>query len=321
MLIRPLDRWSLFAAVGLLSIYVALTVTALDDNSATFDETNHLVRGLYALNTGDFRLSREHPPLINMLQALPVHYFYRLALPIPSAEDYPYFRYSQTVLWKAAPNGVLMIEMGRLVSIGLTVLLGALVYHWSRLLQGPGGALVSLAAFVLSPMMLAHGALVTTDVGLALTMLLYWYSVWRFIRQPAASTAVLTSITLGLSVASKHLALLNIPVTFIVLAWTFRANSFGPFDWSSLRRALISALLIGTWLLGAWFIVWASYGFTVGAWSGIDWVVPAPDYWRGLLDGWSHLESGREYFLDDQRSPSGWFRYFPLALFYKTPWP
>jgi hypothetical protein len=63
-----------FAGLCILLTYVALTVTALNANSATFDEANHLVRGLYALGKGDFLLSREHPPLVNLLQAIPSHF-------------------------------------------------------------------------------------------------------------------------------------------------------------------------------------------------------------------------------------------------------
>lgn len=309
------------AGLCLLLIYVALSVTSLDDNAATFDEANHLVRGLYALGNGDFLLNREHPPLVNLLQALPSHFLQSPAIPTASAGDYPFFAYSQTVLWNAGNDGVAMIRSGRLVSIALTVLLGALVYHWSLCVHGQGGALISLASLVFMPMLLAHGALSTTDIGLALSMLLYWYCVWRFLHHPTALAGALAGFALGVALASKHLAWLNVPVTVLVLLLAHRQGAL-VMRGISRPRDLVNALsLTMLWLLEALLVVWACYGFKLGAIPGTGLTIPAPDYWSGLIGGWTNLEQGRLFFLDNATSTEGWFSYFPRAFFYKTPWP
>ena len=56
----------------LLVVFVFLSVSSSIQKSATFDETNHLLRGLYPLSGKGFILNKEHPPLVNILQGLPV---------------------------------------------------------------------------------------------------------------------------------------------------------------------------------------------------------------------------------------------------------
>ena len=310
-----------FAGLCILLAYVVLTVTALDDNSATFDEANHLVRGLYALGKGDFLLNREHPPLVNLLQAMPSHFLQRPVMPTAQASDYPFFGYAQTVVWNAGNDAFAMIRSGRLVTIALTVLLGALVYHWSLQVHGRGGALVSLASLVSTPMILAHGALITTDIGLAVSMLLYWYCVWRFLHRPTALAGALAGFALGIALASKHLAWLNVPVTLLVLLLVHRKGAL-LIRRVSLPRDLMPALILTSlWLFEALLVVWACYGFKLGAIPGTELTIPAPDYWSGLLGGWSNLEQGRLFFLDNVTSTEGWLSYFPRAFVYKTPWP
>jgi hypothetical protein len=61
------------------------------------------------------------------------------------------------------------------------------------------------------------------------------------------------------------------------------------------------------------------YGFGVGRLGGSGFVVPAPDYFEGLSQGWRYLREGRVYYLDGEISDKGWIAYFPLAFVYKTP--
>ena len=66
-------RWCPRLAVpALLAVGAVLAITALLGDSITFDETWHLTSGVSYLETGDFRLAPDHPPLSKMWAALPL---------------------------------------------------------------------------------------------------------------------------------------------------------------------------------------------------------------------------------------------------------
>lgn len=68
--------------VGLLLLCWALALGSAVQKSSTMDEQNHIARGAAYLGTGDPRLSVEHPPVVNVLSALPAHLLLDLHLPL-----------------------------------------------------------------------------------------------------------------------------------------------------------------------------------------------------------------------------------------------
>jgi len=56
----------------LLLLAFGLLMYNAQAQSPTMDEQNHMARGYALLRTGDPRLSLEHPPLINLLEAVPL---------------------------------------------------------------------------------------------------------------------------------------------------------------------------------------------------------------------------------------------------------
>ena len=60
------------ALLALLALFALQAGLSSPRKSAAFDEEYHLAAGYAYLRTGDFRLSRSHPPLVNVLSALPL---------------------------------------------------------------------------------------------------------------------------------------------------------------------------------------------------------------------------------------------------------
>lgn len=60
------------AAACILLIFGALAFINAEATSPTSDELTHLAAGLSYLETGNFRLNREHPPLLKAIAALPL---------------------------------------------------------------------------------------------------------------------------------------------------------------------------------------------------------------------------------------------------------
>jgi len=170
----PFEFWAHAAIVPMLMLVAAaLAVTSLVGDSITFDETSHLTAGFSYLKTGDFRLAPDHPPLAKLWCAWPL-----LLMDVgwPFGDDPDWVRPAVFLLgrkWLFKLNdGQHLMVVGRCMMV--VVLLGACLatYVLGRRLFGSAAGLVALALAALSPEMLAHGRLVTTDVPITLLLVL-----------------------------------------------------------------------------------------------------------------------------------------------------
>ena len=319
-------------AMLLLLLFVLLAGDTSRRKSATFDEGNHLTRGLYPLSGQGFRLNEDHPPLVNLLQALPVWLTMAPQVPRPRELVYPFFSYSDQVLWRSGNDGPAMIQVARLVTVGIGAALGLLIFWWARSLYGPWGALLSLSAYVLWPEVLAHGGLVTTDMGHAAGLFLFAFALWRLLQAPSWRRTLFAGLCLGLALGTKHTTLLLIPGSLLVLIWvqwtggSGLSGALGPVgarlgEGHRTRRLLTALMVWSALLLAAGVVIWGLYGFTVGPLREHPWTVPAPDYIQGILHRAASLKMNRWFFLNGEVSREGFYSFFPLAFLYKTPLP
>ncbi len=83
-------------------------------------------------------------------------------------------------LYNSGNNADLLIKWSRIPMIAILILLGALLYYWVKKLKGNKVALLTLTFFSFSPTFIAHGRLVTNDVGAAFGFVLgvmFWL-IW-----------------------------------------------------------------------------------------------------------------------------------------------
>jgi len=221
-------------ALALLGVFVLQVLLNASDQSPTLDEQNHIARGYAYLRTGDLRLSREHPPLVNAISALP-WLVLRPQLPTeqPAWDSANWYAFADDLLWQAADAEGQPIEAQKLVNwarlpiLLLGLVLGMGVYVWAAEMYGSLAGLVALALYVFSPNILAHSRLATNDLGLACFMFLSLYTFWRFMTGPSALGAALAGLALGLALAAKFSALVLLPITgslVILRAWRRRAQ-------------------------------------------------------------------------------------------------
>src|SRR5512139_4296699 len=95
----------LFAAALVLIAFLAQVLLASPANSAAFDEEYHFATGYAYLRTGDPRLSSEHPPLVNVWNALPL-LFLDPKLPLDHAawQNSTTDDFGDAFLWQANPD-------------------------------------------------------------------------------------------------------------------------------------------------------------------------------------------------------------------------
>ena len=294
------------AAAAALLLAAALAVTSLWGDSATFDETAHLVSGFSYLATGDFRLAPDHPPLLRMLAASPA-WLAGVAWPEagPGWSYGDYWALGRFWLFQANdPDRVLL--PGRLVVVGLLLLLLALIGAAGRALAGPSAGLLALWLAALDPTLLAHGRLVTTDLIAALAMLGAVLAWARLLERTDASRLAAAAVAAAVLPLGKLSWPLTAPALLAVTAHHVAGRSpLGAETWARARRA--ATLLLGL-ALTAYVAVWASYGFRYSMVVGPDadrvsLLVPhrpgdAPpasleETWRSLLAGRDGAPAGR----------------------------
>lgn len=324
-----------FVAVALLLLSFFLAIDSLIDDSPTIDEQNHIARGLAYLRTGDPRLSLEHPPLVNVLSALPLLTMPQLRLPTdhPSWErPEGWYEFADLFLWQYNANDVeRIVFLARLPVLVLLLALALTGFAFARLLWGRLAALVALALFLFEPNLLAHGRYVTTDMGgilfTFLTTFLLWL-LWQDARPWPWKKVLAVGLAMGMAFGSKLSALGFLPVWLLLAALpiypTFPTAEV-PGGWwrGALRRGLQVAVTAALALL----VVWAIFGFQWGPYDGGEPTSalagiagPAPTYVRGvrqiidLTGGASRPSSLLGHFSD-----SGFLSYFPVAFAVKTP--
>src|SRR4030095_15309938 len=123
---------------------------------------------------------------------------------------------------------------------------------------GTGAAFVALTLITFDPNLLAHGALITTDVGLACFMFLSVYLFYRFVKSPSALRLIVAGVSVGLVLAVKHTGLLVLPILFLLVFCEIIVNGFGQNRGQRALKLLGSLALI---VLIGWAVLWSTYRF------------------------------------------------------------
>ena len=332
-------------------------------DSATVDETTLLSAG-YTYWTGHrYLFVPEHPPLSQMLPAIPA-----LAMDIklsPNAQalvesrvGYPWTRpwfgpvrawqelfpqgrdnwyywalpesqlFGQIFVYDGTNDGDRMMFWGRCVQILLTLSIGLIVFFWVRHATGKDWAgLIALALWVFNPNALAHGHLITTDISVtfAITGALFTFAL--LLEKPTIRLAVCCGITTGVALVMKHTAVTLAPM-YLLLAGL---------SWKKLKVQSIPLWkLAGFVMLGAWGVLMMVYfprwspapplpeaqanALGVPGWfqSFRALLIPA-DYFKGFALTLGHSKAGHENYLCGEWSHNGWWYYYPVTLFLKSP--
>ncbi|HEX2123236.1 MAG TPA: phospholipid carrier-dependent glycosyltransferase [Thermoanaerobaculia bacterium] len=330
--------WTFIAAVAALAVVAVVRVASTHRVfAATLDEPIHLAAG-YEWFTGKYEIDVTHPPLARILAALPL---YVSGYPEPAPTNmidrgnqllYHGNRYEKTLARARIGNLVLLIAA--IVTVAV----------WARRTFGRGVAILATALFTSVPAVLGHAGLVTTDLSVAAMLPLALLALSVILSEakdlprhhgedPSPSSrlrmtrrALFLGIAVGLGVLSK----LSFLVYFIPCAIVLLAMRWRP-------RVNVRATAIV--LAAAFVVAWAGYRFDVQrpasimkeapdffAAAGIPRALanvplPAPALPLGFAQVRLHDRGGHTAFLLGETSRTGWWYYFPVVFFYKTPLP
>lgn len=275
--------WLSACCVALVAVFALQLVLQARRDSVTWDEAHHLYDGYNIWRHADFGLNPEVPPLIKMADAAPL---LRLHLHTPPDRHRSFktesFFDGRDFLFSNDANRILF--RARMASMTFSLLLALLVFSAATEMFSRRAGFLALALFVFDPNFIAHGALVTTDVGSALTLfaaVFFWYR-WR--NRPSGVRLLPVVLACGLSLITKFTGILAFPMLGVLalaeLLWPDRfsggssADAFhtgAPQKLSSgipsTRRHLSAQLFAGFAAVcaGSWIILWAAYRFRYAA--------------------------------------------------------
>jgi len=318
-------RAAFFLALALATMF-ALEVSSARLKSPTYDEQGYIARGYAYVKLGDRHILIGTPMMLNAWNALPLLLLpdVRLETDHPTWEGTDFHDVGSHFLWESGNDVDRVTFWARVPTMILSLLLAATVYRWARELYGPRAGWLALFLTVLSPNLLAHARLATTDLGLAFFFFLATYRLWRYLEAQTWGNLIWAGVALGLCQGTKFSALLIVPVwAAIGAAWIFSGGRREGDSW--FRRAFSLALAGVGMAIVAFFTLWATYRFEIAPVMEGGPPVPAATHFRQWLDISGRLagEAGRQApaFLMGQYSDTGWWYYFPVAFLLKTPLP
>ena len=215
----------------------------------------------------------------------------------------------------------------------LFFIVGAItVAMWAARTFGRVTALIATAFFTLLPPILGHAGIATTDIGAAATITLAIVALEWWLDAPTLKRGSLLGIAIGIGLITKFTFLFFFPIAALIVL-LIRRNRI------RLASAFCAALV-------AIIVVWAGYRFEFSTIKSIDprgdwyaaeaapklvrplasWFanrvpIPAPRFAFGIILVQVHNREGHQAFLLGRTSRHGWWYYFPVVFFFKTPLP
>jgi len=250
-------RWTtaqrLLAVTALLLVFAFELIHVARVYSANWDEAHHLYDGLAIWTKHDYRLNAEVPPLVKLTAALPLLPMH-LNTPPDQGKSQSLEAFVDGRAFVFGNGGDRVLFPARMACMVFTLMLAGLLYVATREMFGDIAALAALTLFIFDPNILAHGTLISTDLGNACFIFGAVYAFYRYAKEPSHVRLAITGLAMGLAMCAKFTGIFVFPM-LVLLAGTeaLLARSL-----SVLGRRLAACAVI---LICAWGVIWAFYGF------------------------------------------------------------
>jgi hypothetical protein len=313
-------------------IVVALVRVAATHHllAAVTDEPVHIAAGYDWLAGFGYSTDPTHPPLERILSALP------LVLEGVPTPHYTFAARGNDLLYSTDhyERHLSRARLGNLLFFAIAILATAAL---AARFYGAAAGLVAALLFALQPSILGHAGVATTDLAVVAAVPVALLALYRWLDERSWRRTWQLGLALGLGALTKFsfVPFFGV-VAIVVLALRLRRDA--------LTKA--SAKQFAAMLLVAALTIWAGYRFTFepiadadplgrvsvdrlttgplhepANWFAAHVPVPAPQFFVGLFLVKIHNSDGHDAFLFGRYSGHGWWYYFPVLFFYKTPIP
>lgn len=332
------DRWPQLIVLVLLAVMAANLFAVIKRKSITADEIVHIPAGYYHLVAANYTLNNEHPPLVKIWAALPLLFLQPNEPPLAEPGNENSFARTHALdgdFWTANAREFEAISFWtRLPMIVLTLVLGWLIFIFTKELSNPRAGVLAVAFYSLEPTVLAHGRIVHTDLPAALAYLLFILALYRYHRLPSFRSVFVVGVVTGVALVTKFSLVVVGPVFVVAMGmWILRASSHGLTRGKIVRHALVASFV-------ALAIINLAYRFQRQAIIPADlaWIAArTPEHAQAIVSGIRglsvlfptyylfgiynvalHNHFGHATFLLGRYSDLGWWYYFPVAFALKT---
>ena len=249
----------LFAAAIVFLIAAAIVRSAITTSldSFTFDEAYHIGAGATYVQTGDFRLNPEQPPLTKLWVGF---YVSRLGYQIspfrPYADKSDERDFVETDAYFANDPFVLQ-RRARTAMFALNALLLMIFSIAAWRVFGPVVSLAATAFLAIDPTIAAHMPVVMTDLPVALTSATALLFAAVAFRTWLSLDLTVASISLGLALGAKQSAV----ITFIAIAIIGVAMALIFSRRAGVVERLARVVAVAAVLVGSLMFLWGLYFF------------------------------------------------------------
>ena len=342
------NRTTNILATILLVFLFVISVFSMMGDSLTFDEKAHLPAGYSYVKKLDMRLNPEHPPIIKSLSGIPLLFMDNINFPSdsPSWQEKVNGQWSfgNEFLYESNNPAEKMIFWGRFPMVLVLLLLGYYIFKVTRELFGNKAGIISLLFFSFSPTFIAHGRLVTTDIGAALGIFIAIYYFVKMLKNYSTKNLVIAGFALGIAQLLKFTSVFLVPFFVIIgLFWW----------WAREEKLMIIAKRVFIVFVIAFLLIGAVYQIHIRnyphekqisdlqthqelyplplaslratAEPAIRWMAKTPYfrqyayYLTGVSIVTARTGGGNTTYFLGEVSASGWPHYFPFVYLIKLP--
>jgi 4-amino-4-deoxy-L-arabinose transferase-like glycosyltransferase len=317
MELRSTSLFVVLVLIGSLRI-----VATYDVFNHTFDEPSHILCGMEWLDRGTYRLWPEQPPLARVAVAIGPYLAGR------RFEMGATIREQSIALLAGDKHYDRNLALARLGNLPFFWIASAVVFFWAKRFSGPYGATAAVFLFTWMPPVLAHAGLATTDMALTAFLGLAFITVLTWLESPSWKSSLAFGAAAGLAVLSKLSALSFFPASVLAALVCYLAVTRPALTQiaATIRTRLPTLCLA---VAVTCLVVWAGYRFSYGEpyFSNLHGAaaskprIPAPELYDGLLLAMGHNQVGHSSYLLGKRNSFGFWYYYPVVLFFKTPLP
>lgn len=284
--------WAIVALlIGVSCLRVAATYRVFNH---TIDEPGHLSCGLEWLQKHRYTFEYQHPPLARILSAIGP--WLQGVKNLERKEDVP--SKNPLILYESS-SYYDTLASARAGILPFLVMAALAVFLWARELGGDGAAVSAVALFLTLPAALGHSGLVTTDASAMAAVPWALYCLDRFGRSPSMKRGIWLGVSVGLGMLCKFSFAVFFTAGGLLVLITQRHMLR---EWRGLLVAGVTAFVV----------IWSGYLWSMNGW-------PLRELFLGLEEVRAHNADGHPSFLLGELRLTGWWYFFPVVLFYKTP--
>jgi hypothetical protein len=341
--------------IGALALVIAFGVVRIASTHRVFsevlDEPAHISCGYDWLTGAPYTIDPTHPPLERALTALPALFQH-----VPLSKDPNFVARGNEILYfhDDYVHNLAAARRGNL----LFFILGAVsVAWWCSRTFGRVAALMATAFFTFLPAILGHAGVATTDMAAAAGVTFAIVVLDWWLDAPTLRRSIALGAAIGIGLLTKFSFLFFFPIAALIVLVSSCHPERERGIWLGGRRNTLDSratsrpgpsLTLGVTSAAAIaiLIVWAGYRFDFGtiksAHEAGEWVaaesapkflrpvavwfadrvpIPAPLFVVGADMVRIHDREGHLTYLFGHVNQHGWWYYFPVVFFFKTPLP